>query len=117
MRNFPKRDELSFRMVRAFPKDSRIGDDSSTLCSRFSSGAADLRARYLSYETTRMVMTMSAEYKINRYIQTSAADVPRLWIMPSKGLSLMYTHWAFPHHTVVVTYIYMFPVIINGNKT
>lgn len=48
LRNFPKRDELSLRIVRAFPKDSRIGDDSSTLCSRFSSGAAERLARYLS---------------------------------------------------------------------
>ena len=34
LRNFPNRDELLFLKVLAFPNDSRIGEESTTFCSR-----------------------------------------------------------------------------------
>ena len=42
--NFPNRDELSFRMVRAFPNDSRMGLDCSTCCSMDTSSGEEAAA-------------------------------------------------------------------------
>ncbi len=41
LRNFPNLDELLFLSVLAFPKDSRMGEESTTFCSRLVTPPAD----------------------------------------------------------------------------
>ena len=47
-KNFPNRDELLFLRVLAFPKDSRIGEDSTTFWSKFATPPTDLCVRNLN---------------------------------------------------------------------
>ena len=48
-RNFPNREELLFRSVFALPKDSRMGEESTTFCSKPVTPPFERRVKYLDF--------------------------------------------------------------------